>query len=284
MIRGQYWACSEFANKLRGTPKLKAGTTEEWRAWRKTAKKAHPFRYWLAEEFIGKVQDFVNAPADFIHSIKYYIDNRFITKSHCLSANKSHVKPGSWCDLSNRIIYCLFDELVNFVEVESAWAHIVWMDKEERKKYPLNATGYFRNRAWRCPEAGIEHYTWASKLIFDESYGFDKDNPEYGKPTQQAEKAIEILALYNWWKNIRPTRLDPHDASGWTAFCEAKRILRKKEEDEDDFDILGLDETPEQKAFSRKALDECGRIEKEQEDEDTEMLIRLIKVRNGLWT
>jgi len=37
----------------------------------------------------------------------------------------------------------------------------------------------------------------------------DKKDPHFGKPTSQALAAQETLALYTWWKEERPKRLDP---------------------------------------------------------------------------
>lgn len=74
------------------------------------------------------------------------------------------------------------------------------------------------------------------------------------------------------WRN----RPDPHDASGWTEYCERKR--------QEGGHFLGEAKDPELKAFGRRALDKTQEIEKAYEQEDTEMLIRLIKVRDRLWT
>ena len=45
-FRSRYWSCTKFADWLRGTKKLYAGTGKEWDEWDKKAKAAHSFRYW----------------------------------------------------------------------------------------------------------------------------------------------------------------------------------------------------------------------------------------------
>ena len=45
-----YWSSSPFADWIRGTKKLSAGTSEEWDDWTTRAQMKHNFRYWLAEE------------------------------------------------------------------------------------------------------------------------------------------------------------------------------------------------------------------------------------------
>ena len=57
--RTHYWSCSSFADWLRGTAKNGAKTAEGWRDWRKDAETKYPFRYWLAEEGLDKIQNFI---------------------------------------------------------------------------------------------------------------------------------------------------------------------------------------------------------------------------------
>ena len=102
----QYWSCSKFADWLRGTKKLSAGTSEEWDDWTTAAQIKHNFRYWLAEEALGHIQDFVTAPARGIHSVKYYINNRWVSRTHGLTAHPRDIAPGQWRDVGNRFLPC----------------------------------------------------------------------------------------------------------------------------------------------------------------------------------
>ena len=129
-----YWTCTKFADWLRGTTKLKAGTAEQWDEWEKRAKRDFPVRWWLAEEGLDMVQKFFMYPVDILYAIKYYINNRYITRTHQLTAHARDIKPGHWCDVGYRFLPCLFNELQDFVEVELAWWHIAWADKAEKEK------------------------------------------------------------------------------------------------------------------------------------------------------
>jgi hypothetical protein len=257
-MRINYWTNSKFADWLRGTKKPGALGLGEWDKWKKEAKQKHPARYWLAEEGLDYIQDFVNCPKDVYNKVSYYINNRWITKTHALTSN---MKKGDYYDLDTRIIECLFDELVNFVEVELAWHHVIWSEKEKAPWWRRA----FRFRTWRSPEHGIAHLNWEISLKYDDNW--DKDNERYGHPTPQAEAAKEKLELYNWWKQ-RANRPDPYDASGWSEYCRANPKFS---------DTLGS-------AESNATLDRLNKIEKHYDDEDTEMLVRLIKVRKHLWT
>lgn len=278
----RYWSCSSFANWLRGTEKPWAETSEGWNSWRRIAKKSHPYRFWLAEEGLGYLQDFVTWPARKLHSVKYYINNRWVTKSHALTAHPRDIKPGTWRDVGNRFLPCLFNELVDFIEIEQAWSHIAWGSKEDRAKYnpPFWASGWFRWRTWRSPQAGLDHLEWASNLNGNEF--LTEGHKDWNKPTRQALAAREQLELYKWWTVTRPARPDPYEVSGWTAICARRRDKRNNTDDDDDF--LRDDKTPAEKKETRKALEVMRKMEAQYEKEDEEMMIRLIKIRHSLWT
>jgi hypothetical protein len=281
-----YWSCTKFADWVRGTSKLRAGTSDEWHDWEQQAKSVSRFRYWLAEEGLDGIQQAIHWIPDRLHGIKYYINNRWVTRTHALTAHPRDIKPGEWRDVGNRFLPCLFNELVDFVEVELAWWHIAWAEKDEKRKYdaPFWATGWFRWRTWRCPQAGLDNLEWQRSLTWSANELGD-DNPSVGKRTQQAINADEILALYKWWKEVYPNRPDPHDASGWSEYCERKRILAK-EKGMSGFSGMFSDrhETKELKKFGARALKLITQIEAKYEKEDEQMMIRLIKIRNSLWT
>jgi hypothetical protein len=276
----RYWSCTPFADWLRGTKKLSAGTAEEWDEWTTAAQMKHNFRYWLAEEGLSHLQDFVTWPTRKLYDIKYYINNRYITRTNSLTAHPSDIKPGQWCDVGNRFLPCLFNELVDFVEIELAWWHLAWEGPEERAKYnmPWWAVGWWRIRTWRCPQAGLDNLEWQRNLKIDDSYGVEPDSEDFGKPTRQAINAQEILDLYKWWTEVYRNRPDPHDASGWTAYCEASRLANGGKLS------WNSDKSPELKKMCDKAHKLLQKIEAQYEKEDEAMMIRLIKIRNALWT
>jgi hypothetical protein len=278
-MRSNYWSCSKFADWLRGTKKLGAGTAEQWDEWTTAAQTKHNFRYWLAEEGLDHLQAIIYFIPDKLYSAKYYINNRWITKTHALTAHSRDIKPGAWCDVGNRFLPCLFNELVDFVEIELAWWHIAWADPAEKKKYkaPFWASGWFRWRTWRCPQAGLDNLEWQRKLTWTEDE-IGADHNELNKLTPQAVKAQEILDLYTWWTTTYRSRLDAYEASGWTAACEAQR------ESNGGKLSWGIPTDPVLKKAQNKAHKLLQKIEADYEKEDEAMMIRLIKVRHGLWT
>lgn len=275
-FRRDYWSCNKFADWLRGTPKITAGTADEWVEWHAAAK-IKKIRYWLAEEGLDKLQDLFMWPVDRYNDVRIYLNNRFVAKLHTLTA--SSLKPGAWHELDTRILHCMFDELVNFVEIDLAWMTVVFSD-EQREKYQLPWWRRWKLwRRWRCPEAGIEHLRWASELIYDENNFASPGDENYGKPTPQALAAQETMVLYQWWKHTRPARPDPMEASGWSAHCDESRRAGDTL-----FSRLSSNKTANQQQKEKEMLDHMNRLDAQYDEEDTEMLIRLVKIRKSLWT
>lgn len=270
-----YWSCSKFADWLRGTVKPASGACEAWDAWEKQAKQKS-LRYWLAEEGLDYLQHIVYAPITLLNVIRRYISNRFVVKTHALTSSK--LKRGQWHEFDTRLLHSAFDELVNFVETEFAHQYYFWTTEEPEKYHIPWCRKFFRIGVWRCPEAGLDYLNWASALKNDDEW-LDKNNPEFGKPTQQALAAQEILILYRWWKTERPNRPNPYDASGWAAY------YAKKEQGDDSLSYILSNKKTEKEREDERAISELvAKIEKEQDDEDTDMFVRLIKVRHFLWT
>ena len=274
-MRSHYWTIGKFADWLRGTPKLKCGTSEEWNEWEDKAKAAHPVRWWIAEEGLDHLQKFVYYIPDRLNDIRYYINNRWVSHSHALTAHPRDIRPGNWSDVGNRFLPCLFNELVNFVEIEQAWHHCMWSDEAKTEfEVPWWRKGWLRWRTWRSPEAGMQYLKWASELT-------NKDFIEEGEkeePTYQANSAKEIIELYTWWTVTYRNRPDAYDASGWSEYCEASRIANGGK-----LSWSG-DKSPELKAMSDASHKKLQEIEAAYEAEDEAMMIRLIKIRGSLWT
>jgi len=118
--------------------------------------------------------------------------------------------------------------------------------------------------------------TWASTLTNEEF--LEEGEKHKAEPTYQAIAAKEIIELYTWWTTTYRNRPDPYEASGWTAACEAQRAANGGR--------LSFSEPkdPELKKASDKAHKLLQKIEKAYEAEDEAMMIRLIKIRQSLWT
>lgn len=261
------WSSSKLADWIRGNKKPYCLTAKGWDDWEKENKKKHPIRFWITDTLLDDIQDIIVWIPNKLYSVKYYIVNRWIDQSHALVAHSKHIKPGNWQDLDYRILHCIFDELVDFVEIEKAYSNYRW-DEKKIKTLKWWQGGKWRTRTWRNAEAGIAHLKW--EMTLNDAEFLDDSEKHNTKPTPQAVAAKEILDLYEWWVNVRPLRVDPMDASGWSEYCEGKSLSEMFDEDN------RVDTTP--------MHDKMRELEKKYDDEDTEMLIRLIKIRGYLWT
>jgi len=243
--RFNYWTCSKFADFVRGEKKPFALEWDKWDEWEQEQKKNRPIRFWLSDTFLKYLQDIVYYPYDTYRSIKFYVRNRWIDKTHYL---RTGLKPGDYYDLDTRIIHGLFNELVDLVEVE--YAHL--------SKWSNNKKYKFKNG--RCLEAAYDYFDWATNLRYDENSGTSPEDSHYGELTHQAKDAIKIKELYEWWTKIRSSR-DPHKESGWDVNFESKD---KKAKD--------------------KSFEKLIKLEEKYEKEEEKMLISLIKIRKSLWT
>jgi hypothetical protein len=117
------------------------------------------------------------------------------------------------------------------------------------KAYPERNYKFIKGR---CKQAGLDYLEWACNLKLNEDYGFNPDNEDYNKPTAHAIGSQKILELYNWWLD-RDYRANPYDL--FTKEKDGKYYYRKIDEMEHKYD-----------------------------EEDTEKLIELIKIRSSLWT
>jgi hypothetical protein len=277
-----YWNIGKFADWLRGTTSPNCGTGEEWKAWRKLAKTSHPIRYWIVEEGLGVLQDIWCYIPERINDVRYYLNNRFTTKTHALT---STLKRGQWHEFNERLLHCTFDSFVDFIEIDTAWSHCIWASEEVRAEYNMPWwRGQWWTRwlnEWRSPEAAIAHLEW--EMTLKNTEWVEPTDPDYGKPTHQAIAAKEKWALYYWWKHVRPHRADVHDYCGWSAYCEERRLAVVANGGSDS-DYLFCQDPPKDRERSRKISEAMRLLEKQYDDEDEEMLIRLIKLRDNLWT
>lgn len=193
-FRTNYWTCGKFADMIRGEKKPFALEWGRWEVWREKQKKERPWRYWMSDTALSKLQNFLYYPSDLWYGVRCYIRNRYITQTHVL---KTGLKKGEWYDLDTRILYSLFNELVEFVEIELA--HLSKSDRNKKYK--------FKNG--RCIEAAYDYFKWANDLRYDEDHGVYPTDELYGELTDQAIKSQKIKELYEWWITERPNRDDP---------------------------------------------------------------------------
>ena len=265
--RAHYWSCTKFANNFRkwlgAKEKPSSATTEEWNEWRQESKR-YKFATWLTDDAFDGVQNFIYWPLDALNGVRYYVKNRFFDKMHYLP---TRLEKGKYYDLDTRLMHGLFESLVDFVEMEKAHMQLISHADDRRAIFRYHWWG-LRWSSFRSRELGMKHLDWEMTL----------DSPDMEDDhvcETQAQTAREVVALYTWWKDIRPVRPDPYDASGWSDYCKSRS---------DRGCSMLAGETEEEEQQSKVVIKRLEEIETQQLQEDDAMLIRLINIRRSLWT
>lgn len=265
--RANYWSNSKLAKwifKQVNIQYLSSATPEEWAKWHKETKTNHPYVYWFVENFLDKAQNFVNYPLDVWGTFHQWITYSFIKHTSIIDTK---LKRGEFHDSTELILHGMFSLLVDYVECEKASMYL-WCHKDEPKPWWMKSS-LTRWSKYRNPELGLKYLQWEADLGDDGGY-------------YQVITAKETLELYDWWKNIRPNRVDPFVLSGLDEYYKRKENSNK---DDDIWTKLSFNQKTEEEVNSwREMSNKQQEIDDQYEQEDTDMLIRLIKIRNGMWT
>lgn len=225
-----------------------------WNSFKDEFKTRAPVRYWI-----------IKTLPKWLYPIRY----RFIVIKDWLryrTINRYHVvdtglKP-DYYEIDSLLLHSSFNILKDFVEKEQAWSTNCWSSTEpltRTEKLPLYYELFYRK-----PELGVKHLEWASTLD-------DPSIPVHQQSPDQAKTARETLLLYKWWTEIRPARhtnYPTYDDQGFT-YGPLDDNFDKTAEDYVAYEAWYRDQT---------------RREEEWENEDTEMLCRLMRIRKSLWT
>jgi hypothetical protein len=281
MIRVRHYNSLPFFEWLRkkvGIDKPTALGWDEWDDWKQQTRKNHPIGWFLTEtlpKWLEKPVDVVKGPFE---DTRIYLTNRFVTKTHILP---TYLSVGKWHEFDERLMHGMFGALVDFVEVELAWQVLMWKEANELKEYGVSKPAWWKES--RSAKAGLEELEWAASLTHSEDEGLEAGDPRIGQPTGQALAAQETLALYKWWTETRPSRGDSWDTSGLQSHWDAMQTKYGG----DGFSwLIGSEKkmTEEEDAEYRRLSSVKSQLEKQWSDEDTEMMIRLVKLRKSLWT
>jgi hypothetical protein len=248
----------------------------EWTKWEEKIKKEKPIAFFFTETLPDLLEWFPEHSVDYIDKIRCYIIN-IIDGSHLL---RSNLAKGKYHEFSERVLYSLFDSYIDFIETEEAHMQFIADKKEASKKYKMPWWNNYRILRWfgrwRCAEAGIDYLKW--EMTLDQP---DPTDPYWVASPYQAQSAREKMTLYTWWKHIRPRRGDSWEVSGLQSFWY-------KMDEKYGGNWLGLGAHSKMSATEertyRKLQKKKNDLEESWNNEDEEMMIRLIKIRRDLWT
>lgn len=260
----------QWFEKKSGIQMPKALPWGEWDKWHAKAKIDNPRQYFWGVTLPDFVDDCITPFSHRYNKITDWFRYRTFYRYHVVDTG---LTPGYY-DCDTRILHANMNLIKDYVEVQLAGRSAVFDTKNE-KGYKLTLLEKLGLKKFRSREAGVDYLLWEMSLVYDESMGVEKGHKLYGKYTDQAERAAAVLKIYTWWVDVYPKRPDPMDASGWSAYCDSKRGPGS---------IMMDLEKPEDLKESKKILKAMCKIEADYAKEEEQMLIKLMKIRQGLWT
>lgn len=231
-----------------------------WNDFRDEFRKKAAIRYFIKYAIIRRIERIY----DRIGKLGWDIRYRTIRKYHLINTK---LDPG-YHDIDTRMIHGNFELLVDYVEIECA--NIETAFKPEERKAALGWRYYLpallRFKEFRSRELGIKHLEWEMTLA-------SPTLSEYDRNFGQAQRAVQVVLLYTWWKEVYPNRQD----------LKYPDI----EDDENSLRFLSAKWKKNNPNISAKISQwskDSFQQELDWDTEDEEMLISLMKIRKGLWT
>ncbi len=235
-------------------------SSKGWRLFKLEFKDRAPVRYYFHYNF---KQTFLYPIMWKYKDIRYWLAYRTTQRYHILNTG---LTPG-YCEIETKMLHVNFNMLKDFVEVEQAWSKYVWSGESDNASWCEKHMPFYRFVfPFRRPDLGVRHFEWAATLD-------DPSIPASDRSEYQARDAREVLALYQWWVDIRPNRKPIEHVSYSEQGMGTLGCL------DDDFDANAED----YKAHVA-SMHESHKQEEDWDIEDGDMLIRLMKIRKGLWT
>ena len=249
--------------------KLKVDTPyalSNWDAWRQYMKTHRPIAFFLTDD-LPRLIDKINVYRILkINYIPYYFKN-LISLRYCFLKTKLPIM--KFQELNTLILHANFNTLVDYVEC----SYNLIPGKSypnDRKEFieKYNIPFWRQNQVFfRSKEAGI-------KALNDQIADMVAHN--YTDHSYQ-----EILDLYLWWTTTRPNRAElyvdsPADDNQWSNIdlIYGESLFRSK--------YSRKKHVKDQELISR-LLSTSQKLEEEYNTEDTEMLVRLVKVLPKCW-
>jgi hypothetical protein len=222
-----------------------------WNEFEDKFRKEAPVRYFIKYFIVLKIGDFFTWLSNIAWGIRY----RTVRKYHLVNTK---LNPG-YHEIDTRMLHANFELLVDYVEIECANMAAI-ADSWQEKHIP----SILKFKEQRSRELGFKHLQWEATLASAELSEFER-SPD------QAAKAVQIMILYTWWKDVYPNReiLPPPDRGSLRMKFLSKQWKKKNPEMSAKID-----------QWSRDAFEQETAWDKEEE----EMLIALMKIRKGLWT
>lgn len=248
-----------------------------WSDWKEEVKTKYPVRYFFNKTLIHWFAVHITLP---IKHKWYWIKSHTYKKHHLLDLRQPKTDTMDdyrygWCDQKNQVLYACFNALVSFYE-EAREGEYYYSVKDHIKNNNESLQS-IRKELFEflniTEKVGLNYIKANDLLQMIDNAVCDDENLCTSEKIVNFENSIkyydeqlhiysEIQALYEYWTVDRKKKLKESDRllSDWSAHKE---------------------DAEERKTGTRRMA--MNRFDKEIDEEETEMLIRLIKIKNYMW-
>lgn len=238
----------------------------------------------LIKKLLRKFKYYARYPLQSFKDLERYIAYRTYDNYRVVKADL----PAGFYEPGDLLLPISFALLKKFVEVNLAY-QALWSHEDKAPKW-LKISEYLPSPLSDIITPDLVSRELGMLALEDQIESIQKDNmysPQHREEHLHTWK--EIKELYIWWTDLRPKRGEPGDVSGFYEICETLRI--KNGNVHKFIPIAGSTcksmqfsgSAADYKAYS-DASDRMWEEEKRQNKEDEEMLIRLVKIKEHLWS
>lgn len=230
-------------------------SSHAWNLFEREFKAKAPIRFFIKRKLMARVSRLSYKYQSLVH----WIDARLFYRYHIV---KTGLNPG-YASVDQIILHTNFNLLKDYVEV-TVGRHNRFCSPDNNLTWTEKYVPFYRGR---YVNEGIAYLEWETTLA-------DPNLPTHERSDDQAAAAKEVLALYRWWVDERPARkpveIPEYDKQGFGDDLFAT------------FNPNFNHNAPDYIAYEQ-ALDAAGEQERLWRKQDTDMLVRLMKIREKLW-
>lgn len=249
--------------------------------WRQEYKATRPIAFYFAETVPSYFTRIKGMWGDFTYTVSDTYDNYFIRRTDKYDTG---FKRHEFNTPDETMLPAMFNQLAAHVESTYSKRWLNWkstrLPRTERdndpdvkywKKIRRNAEWgeIFKRKLYRNKEYAI--------AMMHEILSRQYESPIDEDELEEFKNMLETFTLYMWWTVVRPARKEADAESGLDAIRE--RFDAKYGTHEWSYSNLDADEQHEYSEIISISTE----LNRTREDEDTEMMCRLVKARQNIW-
>jgi hypothetical protein len=251
---------------------------QTYKEWKEEFKTNRPITYWLTEILPKYYSFLLDKVDDKWYDVKDKLGNFLI---HRADRWKTGVSRWDYETADELMLQVNFEQYVEFVESVYSHRYINTMVHRNRKADP----GGVEEKKWVKIDKAADRYPWLHwKKYRNSEYALQYlhlqmaiPHDDY-TPRDEIQRLCRAMCLYVWWTQVRPNRGSSEEKSGLKAFRD-RITAQYGEEDKWSYSAL----TKEQQEEYSKLMHADDDLERKWLNEDTDMLVLLVKERLNLW-